>query len=96
MVYKAPGKAHRKGLTLVQMMDMFPTEDAAVAWFESVLWPNERCCGNCGSTRTREVPTADPTFRFERAHRSLGRMFRCVNGPLPFICALPASRAFRA
>ena len=60
MVYKAPGKAHRKGLTLVQMMDMFPTEDAAVAWFESVLWPNERCCGNCGSTRTREVPNAKP------------------------------------
>ena len=60
MVHKAPGKAHRKGLTLVQMMDMFPTEDAAVAWFESVLWPNERCCGKCGSTRTREVPNAKP------------------------------------
>ena len=60
MAYKAPGKAHREGLTLVQMMGMFPTEDAAVAWFESVLWPNERCCGKCGSTRTREVPNAKP------------------------------------
>ena len=60
MAYKAPGKSHRDGLTLVQMMDMFPTEEAAVAWFESVLWPDERCCGKCGSMRTREVPNAKP------------------------------------
>ena len=60
MAYKAPGKSHREGLTLVQMMDMFPTEEAAVAWFEAVLWPIERCCGKCGSTRTREVPNAKP------------------------------------
>ena len=60
MAYKAPGKAHREGLTLVQMMSMFPTEDAAVAWFESVLWPGGRCCGKCSSTRTREVPNAKP------------------------------------
>ena len=60
MAYKAPGKSHRDGLTLVQMMDMFPTEEGAVAWFESVLWPDERCCGKCGSMRTREVPNAKP------------------------------------
>ena len=60
MTYQAPGKAHRKGLTIVQMMDMFPTEEAAIAWFESVLWPDERRCGKCGSTRTRKVPNAKP------------------------------------
>ena len=60
MAYKAPRKSHREGLTLVQIMDMFPTEEAAVAWFEAVLWPGERCCGKCGSTRTREVPNAKP------------------------------------
>ena len=26
MARKAPGKAHRKGLTVVELMDMFPTE----------------------------------------------------------------------
>ena len=60
MTHKAPGKAQREGLTIVQMLDMFPTEDAAVAWFESVLWPTERCCGKCGGLRTREVPNAKP------------------------------------
>ena len=61
MAKKAPGKAHREGLTIVQLMDMFPTEEAATEWFESAVWPDgERHCGKCGSTRTREVPNAKP------------------------------------
>ena len=61
MAKKAPGKAHREGLTIVQLMDMFPTEEAATEWFESAVWPDgERYCGKCGSTRTREVPNAKP------------------------------------
>ena len=61
MAKKAPGRAHREGPTIVQLMDMFPTEDAATAWFESSVWPDgKRCCGKCGSTRTREVPNAKP------------------------------------
>ena len=51
----APGKAHRQGLTLVQMMDMFPTEEAATEWFEGVVWPTGRHCPRCGSTRTCEA-----------------------------------------
>ena len=60
MASKAPGKAYREGLTLIELMDMFPTEEAATQWFESVVWGNERCCGKCGSTRTSEVPNAKP------------------------------------
>ena len=55
MAHKAPGKAHRKGLTLIQLMAMFPTEDAATKWFEEVLWNQDRCCGKCGSVRTTEA-----------------------------------------
>ena len=53
MAHAAPGKAHRDGITLIQLMDMFPTERAATEWFESVLWDGQRCCGKCGSTRTQ-------------------------------------------
>ena len=61
MAKKAPGKAHREGMTIVELMDMFPTEEAATKWFESVVWPaGERHCGKCGSVRTREVPNAKP------------------------------------
>ena len=53
MATKAPGKAYRKGLSLVELMDMFPSEEAAREWFESVFWPEGRCCGHCGSTNTK-------------------------------------------
>ncbi|MCY4141191.1 MAG: IS1595 family transposase [Rhodobacteraceae bacterium] len=54
------GKTYREGVTLVQMIDMFPTDEAATEWFEECLWPEQRHCGKCGSTRTREVPNAKP------------------------------------
>ena len=52
---KAPGKASRVGITLLQILDMFPDEKAAIRWFEAVYWPAERCCGHCGSLRTCEA-----------------------------------------
>ena len=55
MSHKAPGKHYREGLSLVDMMDMFPDEAAATAWFESIVWPTGRCCGKCGSLKTREA-----------------------------------------
>ena len=35
-------------------------EAAATKWFESVMWPEGRCCGKCGATNTSEVPNAKP------------------------------------
>ena len=55
MAKKGPGKAHREGLTMVELFEMFPTEEAAIAWFEETIWPNGRHCPKCGSLRTREA-----------------------------------------
>ena len=55
MAHTAPGKHYRDGLTLIQLMDMFPSEEVATKWFEKSLWGDTRCCGKCGSTRTREA-----------------------------------------
>ena len=52
MAHKAPGNHYRDGITLVQLMDMFSTEESARQWFESRLWPDGRCCPHCGSTKT--------------------------------------------
>ena len=60
MAKKAPGKAHREGMTLLQMMELFPTEEAATEWFESVVWEAGRHCPKCGSVETKEVPNAKP------------------------------------
>ncbi len=54
MATKAPGKSHREGLSLIEVMAIFPTEEAAREWIESIMWPDgERHCGKCGSVRTR-------------------------------------------
>ena len=58
--HKSPGRADREGVNLIQLMAMFPTEEAATRWFEDVLWGGNRCCGKCGSLSTRPVPNAKP------------------------------------
>ena len=53
---KAPGRAHREGVSLVELMEKFPDEAAARAWFEAELWPGGRHCPRCGSVSTVEAP----------------------------------------
>ena len=49
MARKAPGKHYRKGLSFVQVMDLFPDDDAAREWIESQVWPDGPHCPKCGS-----------------------------------------------
>ena len=60
MAKNAPGKAHREGISLMALTEMFPDEKSAVDWFEAIQWPNGRHCGHCGCTDTKEVPNAKP------------------------------------
>ena len=60
MAQKAPGKAHREGISLIELTEMFPDDESAVRWFEGIRWPNGRHCGHCGSVETKEVPNAKP------------------------------------
>ena len=62
MAHMAPGKAHREGITVVQLADMFPDEDTATAWFESQMWPDGRHCPRCGSTNTSEAKHAKTPY----------------------------------
>ena len=55
MAHKAPGKSDREGITMIQLCDMFPTEESAREWFESCVWPDGRYCPQCGSTRTHNA-----------------------------------------
>ena len=57
---KQTRKRQREKIGLVQLFEMFPDEQAAEKWFEETLWPHERGCGNCGSTRTKETPKRKP------------------------------------
>ena len=57
---KGPGKSHRQGISLLDLAEMFPNEEAATTWFEAQVWGGERCCPKCGSATTSEVPNAKP------------------------------------
>ena len=53
MAKKAPGKAHREGVSLADLFRMFPNDDAAQAWLEEQRWGSETWCPHCGSFNVR-------------------------------------------
>ena len=57
---KAPGKAHREGISIMELTEMFPDEESAAKWFEETRWPNGRHCPHCGGFDTKDVPNAKP------------------------------------
>lgn len=56
----SPGKSNRAGLSIMELMDMFPSEDSARDWFESARWSGGRVCPHCGSMETVEVKSGKP------------------------------------
>ena len=59
MTHSAPGKSDREGMTILELMQRFPTEDAAREWFEQQIWPDGRYCPHCGSTETFKNPASE-------------------------------------
>ena len=62
MAHNAPGKSHRKGITVVELADMFPDEESARKWFEARVWPDGRHCPKCGSTDTHHASHKDMPY----------------------------------
>ena len=61
MAGRAPGKSFRKGISLIEVMEMFPSERAAVRWFESIYWPDgQLSCLRCGSVKAYRVKGGKP------------------------------------
>ncbi len=63
MAHKSPGKSDREGITMVQLCDMFPTEESAREWFEARVWPNGRNCPRCGSVNTHDASHNNMPYR---------------------------------
>ena len=52
---KGPGKAYREGVSLVELMDLFPTDQAAHDWLAHQRWHETgRYCPRCGCVNTSE------------------------------------------
>ena len=64
MTGKGPGKHHRKGISLSELLKMFPDDKAATDWFEEQRWgeagkPSH--CPMCGDTGNQTaVPSGKP------------------------------------
>lgn len=58
--HKAPGKAHRKGITLFELQRIFPNEQAAREWFEAIIWPGGPQCPHCESMDARPCKNDKP------------------------------------
>ena len=57
MARKGPGKSHRKGLTLLEIADMFRDDEVARKWIEEHRWPHGPCCPDCGTVNVQENVT---------------------------------------
>lgn len=61
MGQKAPGKFYRKGISLIELFEMFPDEQTAENWFEENRWGKvgqPTCCPMCGSNN-KITPTTN-------------------------------------
>ncbi|MCY4645681.1 MAG: IS1595 family transposase [Gammaproteobacteria bacterium] len=56
-----PGKSNRKGISMMQLAEMFATEEKAIRWFEDWTWPTgEMACMRCGSVNCYRVKSGKP------------------------------------
>ena len=61
MAQSGPGKHYRRGVSMMEIADMFSTEASATRWFESWLWPDgEIACMKCGSLDAYRVGSGKP------------------------------------
>ena len=76
---KGPGKSFREGLSLDRLFRMFPTDEAAKAWFTAERWPDGPYCPHCGS-RNVQCGIAHPTMTHRCQDRPKRRMFSLKTG----------------
>ena len=62
MASSGPGKSYRKGITLIDAIKKFDTEEKAEAWFIEQRWPDGPVCPyeGCESTRISNVANRTP------------------------------------
>ena len=61
MTKSGPGLGFRKGISTMQIVEMFPDEHSARSWFENLRWPDgDRICPRCDSDQTSETKTGKP------------------------------------
>ena len=55
-----PGKSYRKGITLMEAVKRFDTDEKTEAWFVAKRWPDGLVCPHCEGTNIQEVASRKP------------------------------------
>ena len=77
MAQKAPGKHYRKGLSWLQITNLFPNEDVAEQWFAQTRWPDGPVCPHCNSDNVQSG-AAHKTMPYRC--RTCRKRFLCQSG----------------
>ena len=92
MGQKGPGKAHRKGISLVEAVEKFGDASAAEAWFVERRWPNGIRCVSCNSERIH-TRKASPNRKTPTYHcNDCKKDFTAKTGTIMHDSRLPLSK----
>ena len=76
---KATGKAFRKGISLKQILRLFPDDATAEQWFIEQRWADGMCCPRCGSVNV-QTGAKHPTMPFRCREKDCGKFFSAKTG----------------
>ena len=87
--FSDPGKSFRTGITLMDAVKMFDTEEKAEAWFVAKRWPDGVACVFCGSVNIATITSRKPQpFRC----RDCRKHFSVKTGTLMHSAKIPLSK----
>ena len=86
-----PGKSYRKGITLLDAVQKFDTEDKAEAWFVEQRWPSGVACPFCGTLNVAVVASRKPQ-PFRCREKECRKSFSVKTGSLLHSSNLPLSK----
>ena len=86
-----PGKSYRKGITLLDAVQEFDTEDKAEAWFVEQRWPSGVACPFCGTLNVAVVASRKPQ-PFRCREKACRKSFSVKTGTLLHSSNLPLSK----
>ena len=76
---KAPGKSHREGISLIEIMRRFPDDATAEAWFIERRWPDGINCPHCGSVNV-QTGAKHKSMPFRCREKECGKRFSAKTG----------------
>ena len=76
---KAPGKSHREGISIIEIMRRFPDDATAEAWFIERRWPDGISCPHCGSVNV-QTGAKHKSMPFRCREKECGKRFSAKTG----------------